>query len=841
MKRITIILLCFMMVISGSLTTAWAEDTPALSDIKLYEKLNSLDCLWDINKYEPSKNVTRGELASLLNKLSQGNYQNANNTSDMEEETDSYFSEVQKAVENGLMRIYDDGSFSPDKNIRLDDACYAFVNILGYGRMALNSGAYPRGYEAVASDIGLLNGVKRAYSNYVTQEALLKIIDNALVCDMMIVKYNGANPQLVVEEGQNLLGMLFSIYKYKGRITANEYSSLLDNNGVGEGEFQIGDKTMSVGDTDASLLLGYEAEVYYRDNDGDCEALWLEVTEKEELFIYSRDLVDFNNRVLEYEVNNKIKKAEISQKARIIYNGVAISEYSRDDIMIKTGDITLLREDSRSDYDIVIISSYENYVVENTDFDQNTIYARLNKRLAWEENAKVLIYSDSYERLTEEDVRASSVVSAAKSKDGSLVTLMVTNKSIDGTITGVGRDESNLIAVIDGKEYTFDSYYNTDDKLIKVNAKGTFYFDIDGKIAYFDAQSYGSWISAYIIRNYVDDNGDCFVKYFDGEVKDAKVADTFKVDGIRFNVRDAQNIISKERFALIKMNGSGSVSDIDYPSNGAPEKNESENSLRTMRTITSKTYFRPGTVSFDKCFLMNGDTEVFVLPKDKTDYAGYKLTTIAQFSAKTYNGISGYCIGANAEYARYVVYDMEKDTYEFTNEAVFYLVKSIELTIDENDDTVKLMKYYTSAGALQENIVSAEVDNVSKIASGDVVKMCFDDSGKIALIEKVFDCSEKALESSASTDRVFAYYTHAYRRINKTLFISKGNDETLQDVYQLDTVPVNCTVFVFNTKKKTLSQASAYDIIDWERDNNQYTEFFIRFYYNDPQVIFIWE
>lgn len=841
MKRITIFLLCFIMVISASLTTTWAEDTSALSDTKLYEKLNSLDCLWDINKYEPLKNVTRGELASLLNKLSRGNYQNVNNTSDMEEETDSYFAEVQKAIENGLMRVYDDGSFSPDKNIRLDDACYALVNILGYGRMAKNAGGYPKGYESIASDIKILTGVKEAYSNYVTQETLLKIIDNALECDMMILKYNGANPELVVEEGQNLLGMLFSIYKYKGRITANEYSSLLDNNGVGEGEFQIGDKTMYVGDTDATLLLGYESEVYYRDNDGDCEALWLEVTEKEELFIYSENLIDFNNRVLEYEVNNKIKKAEISQKAKIVYNGMAISEYNRDDIMIKTGDITLLKENSRSDYDIVIISSYENYVVENTDFDQNTIYAKLNKRLVWGEDATVLIYSDSYESLTEDDVKANSVVSAAISKDGSLVTLMITNKSIYGTITGVSRDDDKLRAVIDDEEYTFDSYYNTDDLLIKVNAKGDFYFDIDGKIAYFDAQSYGNRISTYIIRNYADDNGDCFVKYFDGEIKDAKVADTFKVDGVKFNASDAQNVISKERFALIKMNSSGSISDIDYPSNGAPERNESENSLRTMRTITSKTYFRPGTVSFDKCFLMNGDTEVFVLPKDKTDYAGYELTTVSKFTSKTYNGISAYCIGANAEYAKYVVYDMAKDTYQLTNEAVFYLVKSIELTIDENDDTVNLMKYYTSAGALQESVVSNEVDNISEINSGDVIKICFDDSGKIALIDKVFDCSEKTLENSASNDRVFAYYTHAYRRINKTLFISKGNDATLQDVYQLDTVPVNCSVFVFNTKKKTLSQASAYDIIDWERDNNKYTEFFIRFYYNDPQVIFIWE
>lgn len=232
---------------------------------------------------------------------------------------------------------------------------------------------------------------------------------------------------------------------------------------------------------------------------------------------------------------------------------------------------------------------------------------------------------------------------------------------------------------------------------------------------------------------------------------------------------------------------------------------------------------------------------MFVLPKDKDDYSGYELTNVSKFSAKTYSGISAYCIGSNAEYAKYVVYDLEKDTYQFTNEAAFYLVKGIEQTIDEDDNAVNLLKYYTSAGAQQESTVLDDVDNISEIESGDIVKMCFDDKGRIALINKVFDYSEKTMDSSASNDRIFSYYTHAYRRINKTLFLSKGNDATLLDVYQLDTVPVKCSVFIFDTSKKTLSQASVYDIVDWERSSASYTDFFIRFYYNDPQVIFIWE
>ena len=314
MKRITVFLLSLAMLLSQSVYVL-AQDR---ENEDLYAKLQALDCLWDADQYEPSENVTRGEFASLLNKLTNGNLQSdKNRTSDMVKTEDKFYEEVQKAVSRGLMRVYDDGSFAPGKNISLDDVCYGFVNLLGYGKMAEKAGAFPKGYESTAEEIGILKGIKGDYANYVNGDNMLKIIDNALECDMMVLRYNGAKLEYVIENDTNLLKNRLSVYKEKGRITANEYSGILGG-GVGEGNFEIGGKIMSVGKTDAAMLLGYKAEVYYRDNDGECEALWIDLKDNSELFIYAEDIKDYSDRTIKYDNGKQIKKANISQKAKVI-------------------------------------------------------------------------------------------------------------------------------------------------------------------------------------------------------------------------------------------------------------------------------------------------------------------------------------------------------------------------------------------------------------------------------------------------------------------------------------------------------------------------------------------
>ena len=402
---------------------------------------------------------------------------------------------------------------------------------------------------------------------------------------------------------------------------------------------------------------------------------------------------------------------------------------------------------------------------------------------------------------------------------------MISSKSIEGTIESIDYDDGTLSAEISGKSYDFDGYYLNNRDAVTVGAKGKFYLDMDGKIAYFNAYSYGKWVAAYAIKKYCDDNGDYYIRYFDGEVKESKIADSFKADGVRFSKDEAQTAVSADKFMLFKLNSNGEIYDIDYPPDGKSGKFENENSLRTMSVITEKTWYRPNNVSFAKRFLMNSDTKVYVLPEDKSDYDKYELSGIAKFVSRTYSGISAYCIGDGAEYAQY--------------DAQFCILKGISEALDENDEIVRVMEYYTQSGVLQKTVLSDNVDT-SLLECGDILQLSAGDDGRIEKVNLSFDYSTKTMGDGSKTNHITSYYTHAYRRINKTLFMSNGNDD-VKDVYKLETVPVNCSVFIFDTKKKILTTASAFDIIDWERNNTDYTEFFIRFYYDDPQVIFIWE
>ena len=123
MKRIVSFLFCFIMLfceginVFAKTSKENGKDINKENEIQIYEKLNSLGCIWETNSYEGQKNVTRGEFASLLNKFLGSGISNKNNTSDMDKDNDKFYQEVQIAVEKGVMHIYDDGSFAPDKNI----------------------------------------------------------------------------------------------------------------------------------------------------------------------------------------------------------------------------------------------------------------------------------------------------------------------------------------------------------------------------------------------------------------------------------------------------------------------------------------------------------------------------------------------------------------------------------------------------------------------------------------------------------------------------------------------------------------------------------------------------
>lgn len=863
MKRI----LAAILAVSIGLANTYCVSAKNLSDENLLQKFQEIGCIWEAKDYDLEKDITRGEFATLLAKMGNKSYVGGlDKTSDVhiqkadketffddvtgtEEETEAivgkvyeydFYSAVQAAVADGIMRIYDDGSFAPEKAISLDEVCYGLVKLLGYSQIAEYNGGYPDGYRKVTSELDLLKGVNLSFSSFVSGREMLEILENCIECDIMIPKLKNGVWLFEEQKDTNILEEVFGVYNIKGRINANEYSSVLGDSKVGEGKVMVSDTLMNIGDSGADFLLGYEADVYYRDDDGEYTILWLEPERESEVFIYAEDLENYSERVLEYtDENGKLKKANISQQVMVIYNGVALPIYDDSDFLPETGDITLIDEDNNSKYDIVIISSYDNYVVESVDFEDGILYDSLGRSFKWNENAEIKILSENFTALSEADITQSCVLSVAVSKDGSLITFIVNTKNMSGKIEGVKEEDGVLIVSIDGKEYKFDGFYNDNKEKIIVGMEGTFFFDIDGKIAYFTAGNIGNWKVGYIIKKYIDEEDVFTLKMFDGELKEIKTEETIKVDGIKCEGAERiNNMCMADKLFLYKLNAEGHITVIDYPSDGMPSEKESEYSLRAMNQITSKTWYRTSISSFNNKFMVSNNTKVFVLPENKLEYDKYLLTDKSYFQSRTYSGLKAFGIGDDCEYADFVIYDIASDPYEIVESGAYSVIAGISEGLDEDDEIVNILNYYDMSGKLNSTQISEEVD-ISVLGVGDVVQMSVVEN-EIKGINLSFDYSEKATGEGTDNQYIKSFYTYAHRKIGKTLYLGNGSGN-VSDVYKLDVIPVVCPVYIFDMEKKMMKTGSVADIVDYERNKTEYTRFFLRLSSGVPNVIVVWE
>ena len=302
MKRIISAVLCAALLFTA---TAFAEVQDMQDGNSLFDKLETLGIMWDTadSEYDFDKSVTRGEFATFINRFAQNTYGDLSKTADVTDKESFLYKSVQSAVEQKLMRIYDDGSFAPDMPIKADEAGYGMLKILGYSTFAELSGGYPKGYREKAEELGLFKGVSCSGDSFIKGSELLRIIDNFIDTNIMTMKYNGTGIEYVEDENTNILEKKMDIYKFKGRITANEYGSILGEDGAGSGKVIIDGKLMDEGESNAGLLLGYKAEGYYRDDDGEYTVLWLLPDRDDEIFVYAKDIEKYANRTFEYTDN----------------------------------------------------------------------------------------------------------------------------------------------------------------------------------------------------------------------------------------------------------------------------------------------------------------------------------------------------------------------------------------------------------------------------------------------------------------------------------------------------------------------------------------------------------
>ena len=84
---------------------------------------------------------------------------------------------IRLAVEQGWMTGYVDGTFRPDSQITLEEACTALLKLLGYQSSDL-VGSYPSAQLTKAASVGLLDDLDAAQGQTLTRQDCVMLFDN---------------------------------------------------------------------------------------------------------------------------------------------------------------------------------------------------------------------------------------------------------------------------------------------------------------------------------------------------------------------------------------------------------------------------------------------------------------------------------------------------------------------------------------------------------------------------------------------------------------------------------------------------------------------------------------
>lgn len=747
--------------------------------------------------------------------------------------------------------IGDDGvHFRPDDPITTEEAAVIFTKLLGYENKAESGGGFPAGYMITASSIGLFEGIETTDGN-ATRGMIALMAENALEIKMMEQTGFGSIPTFEVVE-KTILNDVLNVTKEYGQITANQFTRLngatssLKNNQVEINETIYADLTGT-----ASSLLGYHVMYLHRNNKASGEqeillalpdqtAMSALTVEGENIVSVSEDTV----RKVEYwenkDTDKKTVTASVAENAVMIYNGVS-TEFDSKLMKPEEGTISgviRLIDGNRDDlYDVVLVESYENYVVEEISEVSYKIFDKYEKSpLTLDPNDKTIKFSLTKDGANYNfaDLKEWDVLSVAKSLDGKALHVMVSSHSVEGTVTAL----SGKHVYINGEKYkTADNYTGT----FRLDDEGVFYLDHYNRIAAVNHKTRFGDRYAYLYDAYATSGGrnvSFSLLTSDGEKTELTGAEKMTLNqtsGLK-PAEVLQRLSESDETVTAQM--------IIYETNEAGQ----------LKTISTAQDFTDGTVN-DKVFGKNAvlsDTEYRANVNKLGKYNVSESTVIFDIPANSSDD-SSYAVRNRdmlIDQNKYdaIVYDVQDDltanVIVITNsdgvmsgETPIAIVDFIAKTQNADKNPVDQLHAFQNGKQIAINGTDLNffVDEEEQaLQQGDIIRFTTNAKGEIDNFEILFRSEQKETEAITQLDQdTYTVYGKVERKFTNSVNVSVNNANTAN--YAID----QAVVYEYHSAKpeNKITIATAADIQKY--DDADPGRVFLKIYKNQVTEIVI--
>ncbi|OQB15186.1 MAG: Surface layer protein precursor [Firmicutes bacterium ADurb.Bin193] len=684
---------------------------------------------------------------------------------------------INVAAQQGYVIGDDVGTFRPDDKITYAEAITVIVRILGYEPSAMSAGGFPTGYTVVAGQIGLLkNGVVSTGSDVATTRGTVAIMAaNSLTINMMEKTSFGVNETYEVVDKQILTEKL-DVTKNYGQITANYVSSLTGPSSLREDEVNIlGDNgetvTYKTGKTNAADFLARNVIYYVKDNgeNEDPELILVRnnANKNDELKVPAANIKVLTgdadeDKTLEYwenkDTDKNAKKATITADAKVFYNGVATSDYDLSNLNdLESGSVTLLDTTRTDEYNYVFVTEYRNLVVDEVSLVSHRVndkYNLLSLTLDPEDKSVKFSITKNGEKIGLADLKEWDVLSVAMDNanpaEATVINVVVSDKAVVGKVEEIDGEKR----MIGGALYEIaKNYIDANQPEIYLDDEGTFYLDIEGRIAAVDTKTVVGSNYAYLVDAEMAGtiNKTLEFKLFNqlGETKIFKAASKVKVN-------NTSSLTGEQALEMIKGEGNDEVTPqlITFETNSAGEITLINTAMDNGTGLPVKNTFSrdyaSDSLEYKSAskklgnFNVNSGTIVFDIPEGETDTDNFAVRTMDMFVDKTSYSVEIYDLSEDLTAKIILVKDSTGETNAESAIAVVSKVSSAQ-----NADRVTVDKLYalengTTIELLAQDTATLVREDGTKLSAGDIIQYKKNVRGEIEKVTVLFDSRDRA-------------------------------------------------------------------------------------------------
>lgn len=786
-SKIVSLLLTLVMILGIAVPMTVSADSLTFSDVptthNYHEAIMNLVAEGIVNgmgdgTYNPEGAVTREQFAKIIcYALSVGEltYSPEEKNIFIDVAPDRWSSDnIKTAYKLGIINGMGDGTFAPENNVLYEQAVKMVVCALGYSPAhADREGGYPMGYMAIANRAGILKGLRDVRQGEpLNRGAVAKIVDNM----------RDANQISDGEETESLRDQTTEkSQKYEGRVIGLYGRSLY----TGEDESEVNKYQIEIEkgstrkifvasdlDLDVETYLGRSVTVYYDSDDFEdypsITNISLQSGKNKQVKIDFDLIRRYDSDNIEYYEGNKdgkLKEVDFLSDTKVVFNGQATEstlEEVIDENAENSGTVTLVYSSSSEKADVAFVKAYDTFIVNSIDlanykvFYSTTGYYTLDVT----DRSTNITITNAGKDYEFSRIKKNNVISIAESEDGKYIDVLVSTKTMAGTVEQDDGDSIVLDSASSTTLYKSSILPDAQDEYLEVGNYVTLYLDSFNKIAKVMLSEKGTFVFGYLSQIAVPERRNEKFQVMihtpgaatiEGKVYD--LADKVKIDNQTYDsVEDADEIESK---LYIAAHVSGVNPDIDDPEGtdySQPVKFIANNSNVIQAILTNKATSSSSVTRLDLEKYITGDgieciadktrlgtykisssTKVMFIPSNRENLSGYKTWTANNFKKGEfyYAQLAGV---SNSTISMIYVYGTTSGSSSgaegFTEDCKPMIVTdSRSVTVDgENVHRIRL----TDVISGEENITVYESDyeeteEITTLEIGDIIRIAYED------------------------------------------------------------------------------------------------------------------